>query len=1047
MREGKKRLLITLSICSLLVALASKSYSWNDSHTHPGITTAVIDNLLTLNKDYFKENLGDEYALDMQIKMDKTIVDAKASQAGSGGNRFNNLFYLPAGTKIPFAGPALLKTKGRLFTILKHNDFQSMPYKPTGSMASGGNDAIASLKNWILVGSALEDKPNIRARNHFYGYNDNNGMGLDNAQYFSFLYVPKSLYPLLLIEGMDGTGLSSYIWATSDNNSQMPNAFSYRGFNTYYYKAFIDATSKDERETFLSLAMLSLGHTIHLFEDAGVPAHVRNDFVTGHLQEFGFFDWANPFEHYIEKKYGLDLSSGKLSGYASAPSFSNLLDAWDNLSNYSRDNFFSFQSTPFGFYHYFSQPDISSTVLDKGQTNASSHQKYFLFRGLPSGAPAGISSDPRGYKLATIRYLGKKSIEKILKVNINTSIDLQNILNDPAKMNIIRLASKSIVGQDPLFSVDDTDVQSDYAELIIPKVRASVEGLFDYVFRAKLGAAITNVSFDPSTNDLLGVTVSVKNLSTDPDASMNNGDVIISYEYGNKTSFGKSNKISGAAIPTNSYSDFVFTFNNPVPQSALYDPTLKFYFAYKGEIGQNESIIEDPNSTVIKLVTLPYSQIKTSGGDAYLVAQPGNGGNVTIMSGAPGSIPSFPPAGYLLIINYGETISLSGSHNFHSIDIYGKLQASGDLLLYSETDINLYPGGEIIASGNSPNVDGYNIELYAEGDLNLLGNIDASGANGDSSCARGGKGGNVTIITSSINSTTNVISLGSIITRGGDADDVNYSSGNVFTGGKGGDITIIANTGHISFMSAISRPPERDTLPVPPPYNLGPCNCNGSTCDYIRPNAGERLPLLPAGDSLEPLEFKGGLLTSGGMGGYPENRYNPGSAGGKGGNIRIECLDSIGHISFNGADLYTGANVETVCSKISVYLLGYKTYQSPTGCLGGRGSISGTGLSAGDGGQGGNAGNITVTGILFPPPANINPLPVKGYNGENPNHTSYRNLMGYMYEAYDTSNNLLYRVNAIGGSGGIPSGGSGSTFPGYFGYKGNDGTVTGLPPY
>ena len=70
---------------------------------------------------------------------------------------------------------------------------------------------------------------------------------------------------------------------------------------------------------------------MHLLEDMGVPAHVRNDFLYGHFRSY-VFDRGNPFESWVEKQVMVNgnlIPDMYLSSSPQPRVFSKLSDYWD----------------------------------------------------------------------------------------------------------------------------------------------------------------------------------------------------------------------------------------------------------------------------------------------------------------------------------------------------------------------------------------------------------------------------------------------------------------------------------------------------------------------------------------------------------------------------------------------------------------------------------------------------------------------------------------------------------------------------------------------
>ena len=81
-----------------------------------------------------------------------------------------------------------------------------------------------------------------------------------------------------------GTGISSLSWASDHlENSNVPpsasdstSSYSWRAAREYFYRSLTESSPSD-RDIYVARTFLSLGHIIHLIQDAGQPAHVRND--------------------------------------------------------------------------------------------------------------------------------------------------------------------------------------------------------------------------------------------------------------------------------------------------------------------------------------------------------------------------------------------------------------------------------------------------------------------------------------------------------------------------------------------------------------------------------------------------------------------------------------------------------------------------------------------------------------------------------------------------------------------------------------------------
>ena len=101
----------------------------------------------------------------------------------------------------------------------------------------------------------------------------------------------------------------------------------------------------------------TLGHILHLIQDASVPDHTRND------PHPPVLDLGSPYEHWTKQFDDKNLTLvEQLKGGQPIVS-SNLDDYFDNLARYSNNNFFSKDTTPDKTNDYLT-PEISKLVRD-----------------------------------------------------------------------------------------------------------------------------------------------------------------------------------------------------------------------------------------------------------------------------------------------------------------------------------------------------------------------------------------------------------------------------------------------------------------------------------------------------------------------------------------------------------------------------------------------------------------------------------------------------------------------------------------------------------
>lgn len=152
--------------------------------------------------------------------------------------------------------------------------------------------------NWIRKGSVEEDKT-PRWINHFYDPIHKSG----------------------LKESINGNPAKNAIeWAHSSINQTAPLI----GKGDYTWEAAIYYYQKGNKER----AFISLGHILHLLEDMGVPAHVRDD---SHPEEDPYEVWAEDYN----LSHQLDLAKGEIKNCLS------LEQCFTDLALYTNQNFFS----------------------------------------------------------------------------------------------------------------------------------------------------------------------------------------------------------------------------------------------------------------------------------------------------------------------------------------------------------------------------------------------------------------------------------------------------------------------------------------------------------------------------------------------------------------------------------------------------------------------------------------------------------------------------------------------------------------------------------
>jgi hypothetical protein len=193
--------------------------------------------------------------------------------------------------------------------------------------------------------------------------------------------------------------------------------------------------------------MLALGGTLALLQDAGEPAHVRNDFVGAYL-EHGVgrespFDRASGFERFVADRYGRAGVPAATAAVA-RPTLAAFLTASDGqgLADRTQRRFFSAGTLP------------EDAPVDRGTTAAE------------------VMRDAR----ASLKY----GLPKLPRLELATLGKTRYAYAGPRRL----LAYERVAGRVRFF-LDDA-IYADTARALLPEIGAYGAGLCDHLFRAEL---------------------------------------------------------------------------------------------------------------------------------------------------------------------------------------------------------------------------------------------------------------------------------------------------------------------------------------------------------------------------------------------------------------------------------------------------------------------------------------------------------------------------------------------------------------------------------
>jgi hypothetical protein len=176
---------------------------------------------------------------------------------------------------------------------------------PAGGYRPGA-DGAATAMSWVVAGAVLAKTPPERGRHHFFDPSTRKGLddspGLTGVAHELRLSLDDGATVREMATGtaFDLTGHSSLEWIASPaNDAGLPALLD-------HLERSAVAAEAAERESSLVRALVALGGILAVLEDAGEPAHVRNDFRGSFLKRNAKApsDAGSAFERYVASRYG-----------------------------------------------------------------------------------------------------------------------------------------------------------------------------------------------------------------------------------------------------------------------------------------------------------------------------------------------------------------------------------------------------------------------------------------------------------------------------------------------------------------------------------------------------------------------------------------------------------------------------------------------------------------------------------------------------------------------------------------------------------------------
>ena len=437
-----------------------------------------------------------------------------------------------------------------------------------------------TILDWLKTGASNEDAPACRAKAHFH--NPVHAGDWRESQLTGSIEVDLAC-------GSDK--YSNVTWATGSITPNGPfitrngQELGWDNARSYFYEA-LTTSNLATRELQLAKTFRTIGHVMHLLQDASVPAHVRND-MTAHL-------WSpptlakNPYELYVAKNIDAITISPVDPTFASPLRLTDLWDAnvynGDNpsagtdqgLAEYSNANFVS-DYTVFApaldVYHYFKYPkkDTSVQKVDYLIKDPLFHQ-FNIHRKYYKKIADGETNEGAGYRLAGVGYL-------------------------PVKLPLWILVKEQLI-LPPM----DEYVHADYARLILPRAVGYSAALLDYFFRGKI-----DVTFNPGDVSFRSAKITAQNDT--PGETMGSGEarLVIRYKQLAETPLGGNKYLLGYPAEGTSLSDYSYKvskpqnvdLSNPLELSFDFsdDPLPQFFgemtmqLVFKGKLGNEEGAV------------------------------------------------------------------------------------------------------------------------------------------------------------------------------------------------------------------------------------------------------------------------------------------------------------------------------------------------------------------------------------------------------------------------------------------------------------------------
>jgi len=313
-----------------------------------------------------------------------------------------------------------------------------------------GSDAVASAVAWTVAGTVIAKTPPERMKNFFF--DPSTGQGLrDDAAVAGFMHSVRlvadrgALRDVATGAAFAFEGEPSLTWLEAKDND-----VGLLMFHTQLERAVSDPDPA-QRSSSLARALMALGGTLAILEDAGNPAAVRNDFRASYLKGKASspFDRRSPFEHTVAELYGMGGIPAP-QAVVRRPSLRAFFTGADGqgLADRTQRRFFS-----------------DGTIPEDGVIDHDTNTVDVL-----RAARASLT-----FALPTIPRL------ELRKLGVRQYVTVTDEPGAPARRV---LAYQRVPGRVRFFL--DGAVYADSARTLLPEIAGFAAGLIDHLFRAEI---------------------------------------------------------------------------------------------------------------------------------------------------------------------------------------------------------------------------------------------------------------------------------------------------------------------------------------------------------------------------------------------------------------------------------------------------------------------------------------------------------------------------------------------------------------------------------